>query len=67
MPAPRVAVDGDVCMGSATCVSLAPNTFRIGDENVAVVVDPAGDPLGDLLAAEEACPTEAITVEPDDR
>ena len=66
MSVPRVAVDGGVCMGSATCVSLAPNTFRIGDENVSIVIDPAGDPLGDVLAAEEACPTEAITVESDD-
>jgi ferredoxin len=63
MSIPRVTVDGDVCMGSATCVSLAPNTFRIGDENVSLVIDPGGDPLGDVLAAEEACPTEAITVE----
>ena len=66
MSTPRVAVDGDVCMGSATCVSLAPNTFQIGDENVSIVIDPAGDPLGDVLAAEDACPTEAITVETDD-
>ena len=65
MSVPKVAVDGDVCMGSATCVSLAPNTFRIGEENVSLVVDPAGDPLGDVLAAEEACPTEASTVEAD--
>ncbi|MFQ5426602.1 MAG: ferredoxin [Gaiellales bacterium] len=66
MPASRVAVDGDACMGTATCVSLAPNTFRIGEGNVALVVDPAGDSLGDLLAAADACPTEAISVEPSD-
>jgi ferredoxin len=63
MEAMRVAVDADICMGSATCVSLAPNTFRIGDGNVALVVDPSGDSPGDVLAAEEACPTEAISVE----
>lgn len=66
MPTVRVAVDDGVCMGSATCVSLAPNTFRIGDDNVSIVVDPAGDALGDVLAAEDACPTEAITVETDE-
>lgn len=66
MAAPRVAVDEDVCMGTSSCVSLAPNTFEISEDNVAMVVDPAGDPLDDVLAAEDACPTEAITVETDE-
>ncbi len=65
MPNPRVVVDEDVCMGTASCVALAPSTFRVGDGYVALVVDPAGDPLADVLEAEEACPTEAITVETD--
>lgn len=65
MTVPRVKVDEDVCMGTASCVSLAPNTFAIGEAGVALVVDAAGDPLDAVREAEENCPTEAITVEAD--
>lgn len=65
--AARVTVDPDVCMASGACVLAAPNSFRIDEAlDVSVVVDAAGDPLSDLLAAMDACPTGAITVETDD-
>jgi ferredoxin len=64
MSAPRVVVDPDVCMGSGTCVYNAPATFALDDESgVARVIDPAGDPIEDVLGAAYGCPTQAITVE----
>ena len=64
---PRVTVDPDVCMASGACIATAPNTFRLDPAlDVAVVQDPSGDPLSDLLTAMDACPTGAIAVETDD-
>lgn len=50
------------CIGSKACTSAAPGVFRIGPDNVAVVVDPTAAPDDDILRAEEACPTGAVTV-----
>ena len=49
------------CIASKACVHAAPHVFAVlGD--TASVLDPVGDPLDDVLAAAEACPTAAITV-----
>ena len=52
------------CIGSKACRSAAPGVFEIGPDNVAYVVDPTAAPDDDILRAEEACPTGAITVVP---
>ncbi len=59
----RVAVDHDVCVGSAMCVAIAPAVFRLNDERQAEVVP--GEVVAADLAAEAAenCPVGAITVE----
>lgn len=58
----EVDVDRARCIGSKSCVHAAPGVFALDDSGVAVVVDPAGAPGADVLAAAEACPTGAITV-----
>ena len=35
-----VDVDRDLCIGSGTCVRLAPGVFALDDEEISVVVDP---------------------------
>jgi ferredoxin len=57
-----IAVDRAVCMGSGTCILYAPSTFAHDDETKAVVVNPSGDPIGDIRLAVEACPTGALSI-----
>jgi ferredoxin len=62
----EVEIDREVCMGSGNCVYEAPGAFDLDDENVAVVVDPAGAAQDKVIAAALKCPTHAITVRRDD-
>lgn len=58
----RIEILRDLCIGAGTCVAEAPKVFDLDDEDVAVLVDPNGDADGDVLAAAEGCPTEAIVL-----
>ena len=58
----KVVVDRDLCIGAATCAVLAMKTFRMDDENKAVVIDPHGDDAETVLMGAESCPTKAILV-----
>ena len=62
----KVVVDRDLCIGAATCVVLAMKTFRMDDENKAVVIDPHGDDPDTVLMGAESCPTKAIFVYDED-
>lgn len=62
---PQVSVDEDVCIGSGTCVGIAPAVFQLSDEGFAQVIDPNGAELPDLHRAEDSCPVAAISVEED--
>jgi ferredoxin len=58
----HVEIDRDLCIGSGTCVRLAPAVFALDGEEIAIVLDPeAADPAKLQLAA-DACPTEAIRI-----
>ncbi len=61
----EVEIDRDVCMGSGNCVYEAPGAFDLDDDSVAMVVDPAGAPEEQVVAAARKCPTHAITVRRD--
>jgi ferredoxin len=58
----HVDVDRDLCIGSATCVRLAPGVFALDEEEISVVVDPYAADISKLRLAAEACPPEAITI-----
>jgi ferredoxin len=58
----HVDVDRELCIGSGTCVRLAPGAFALDDEEISVVVDPDAAGEGKLRLAAEACPTEAIRI-----
>ena len=58
----QVEVDRGLCIGSGDCVDTAPDVFQLDDEDKAVVVDPDGAPLDDVLEAARNCPVSAIRV-----
>ena len=58
----HVDVDRSLCIGSGDCVDTAPDVFQLDDEDKAVVVDPDGAPLDDILEAAQNCPVTAIFV-----
>jgi ferredoxin len=58
----RVEIDRDLCIGSGTCVRLAPAVFALDDEEIAMVLDPEAVAVSKLQLAADACPTEAIRI-----
>jgi ferredoxin len=58
----EVTVDRAQCIGSGDCVDTAPDVFQLDSEDKAVVVDPDGAPLDDVLDAAGGCPVSAIFV-----
>jgi ferredoxin len=61
----KITVDRDRCVGSAYCLRIAPGTFDVGDDGIAVVLD--ADVTGaQAAAAREAkadCPSMAISID----
>ena len=76
MPKIRVVVDPDLCIGAASCVTIAPDTFQLNEENKAWVFDHGQEPDGqhtyerwlevteeekeNILLGAQSCPTLAI-------
>ncbi len=58
----KIKINRRMCTGYAECVGIAPGVFRLGDDNISVVVDPEGDDDESVLDAARACPMDAITV-----
>lgn len=56
----KIVIDRDLCIGAATCVTIAPGTFQMDEENKAILVDLRGDEAETILMAAESCPTKAI-------
>ena len=67
-PENRIAVQVDraLCIGSGDCVDTAPDVFQLDDEDKAVVVDPDGAPVEDIIGAAQNCPVSAIFVAGED-
>ena len=58
----EIDVDRDLCIGSATCVRLAPGVFVLDDDEIATVRDPSAVGGDKLRLAADACPTAAIAI-----
>jgi ferredoxin len=58
----EIRVDRTLCMGSGQCCWYAPNTFDQGDDTIAIVIDPQGDPEEAIKTAVDSCPTRAISI-----
>ncbi len=81
MPKIRVRVDEDLCIGAASCVTIAPATFQMNNENKAYVLDHGTEPDGskyerwmdvtddeyeNILLGAQSCPTLAIFIYSED-
>jgi ferredoxin len=68
----RAVVDHDLCAGVGQCVQIAPGAFRIGDDGLAVAVEPGQSGAPGAFSAEEiaeaadSCPMAAIAIVPTD-
>ena len=62
----EVTVDRALCIGSGDCVDTAPDVFQLDDEDKAIVVDPDGAPVDDVVEAARNCPVSAIFVAGED-
>lgn len=74
----RIVVDPDMCIGAASCVTVAPDNFVMNVENKAEVLDRGQAPDGpsyerivevateaekeSIIMAAQSCPTLAITI-----
>ena len=56
----KIVIDRDLCIGAATCVTIAPGVFQMDEENKAYLVDMEGTDAETILLAAESCPTKAI-------
>lgn len=55
-----IKVDRDKCIGAASCVGVAPGTFKLDDQNKAVIISQTGDTPENILLSAQSCPTNAI-------
>jgi ferredoxin len=62
----EVTVDRALCIGSGDCVDTAPDVFQLDDQDKAIVVDPDGASVDDVIEAARNCPVSAIFVAGED-
>ena len=55
----RIEIDRSLCSGMASCVKIAPETFDLDDEGIAILSGDAGE---GAIEAAECCPFAAIAV-----
>lgn len=71
----KVKVDRELCIGAASCIAVAPNTFELDSEGKAVIKKKDGSMTSDyvsysdindeetnILNAAKSCPTNAIII-----
>jgi ferredoxin len=73
----KVIVDPDLCIGAASCVTIAPETFELNEENKAYVLDHGeaangpsyeremevtDDEYEQILLGAQSCPTLAVLI-----
>ncbi len=59
----KVQVVRDLCIGAASCLAFAPETFVLDDENKALIVETSTEAEDMLLLAAQSCPTKAIIIQ----
>ena len=58
-----VVVDRNLCIGTATCVAVAPKTFVLDNEAKAIFLDTADREVPEtIIDAAKACPVAAIII-----
>ncbi len=60
----KVWVDRDLCIGAATCIAIAPNTFLLDSEAKAIFLKTApSDSDETIIDSAKGCPVAAIIIE----
>ena len=60
----KMHVYRDLCIGAATCVAIAPQTFVLDSEAKAIILATAdNDPDNVIIDAAKGCPVAAIIIE----
>ena len=58
----KVKIIRDKCISAASCVGIAPGTFKLDDKNIAVLISEEGDAAKNVLLGAQSCPTNAIEI-----
>lgn len=58
----EIRIDTGACMGSGNCLFWAPETFDLGDDGWAVVLDAEATDEDRLMVVAEGCPVGAISL-----
>lgn len=58
----QVEVIREKCIGAASCVAIAPEVFKLDEEEIAVIISQDGNDDETKLLAAQSCPTAAIIV-----
>lgn len=58
----KVDVIRDKCISAASCVAIAPGTFDLDEEGIAIILSQTGDDPETQLLAAQSCPTAAIVI-----
>ena len=58
----KIVINRDLCIGAGTCIAVAGKTFKLDEENKAVITDINGESIDTILIAAQSCPTAAIEI-----
>ncbi len=58
----EIRIIRNACIGAATCVVYASQTFDLDEKNIAIIKEGDWDQLEKIVAAAESCPVLAIEV-----
>lgn len=60
----KMWVDRDLCIGAATCIAIAPNTYMLDSEAKAIILDTIESDTDEIiLDSARGCPVAAIIIE----
>ena len=52
----------NTCIGAASCLAVAPDTFQLDSESKSIVNADSKDLIESIILAAQACPTKAIVI-----
>ena len=57
-----VEISRDLCIGAASCIAIAANTFMLDEGNKVLIIEGEWEEKEIILAAAKSCPVFAITI-----
>ncbi|MCF6276469.1 MAG: ferredoxin [Candidatus Magasanikbacteria bacterium] len=56
----KIVIDKEGCIGARSCVVVAPEIFKMNEENIAYIINPDASDDDILKMSAEACPVLAV-------